>query len=187
MTELHIKNMVCDRCKLVVSDIFHETGIENAIVDLGKVTFSGEIEANRFKLLKNSLENVGFEIIDDRRSNIVESVKRSIIELVRFKLGEIKVNYSVYLEQKLGMDYNYLSNLFSASEGQTVENYIIKQKIELVKELLVYEQQNLSEIAFELGYSSVSHLSNQFKKVTGLTPSHFKEIGNARRNTIDSI
>ena len=187
MAELYIKNMVCNRCKMVVSDIFQKVGIENAIIEMGKATFSGELNPGQYAELCDCLEEVGFEIIDNQRSKIIELVKKSIIELVRNKLNEVTVNYSVYLEQEIGKDYNYLSNMFTATEGQTIEKYIISQKIELVKELLVYEQLNLSEIAFELGYSSVSHLSNQFKKVTGLTPSHFKEIGISRRKSLDTI
>ncbi len=187
MAEVYIKNMVCNRCKMVVGELFRKVGIENANIEMGKVTFSGEFNAGQKAILRGYLEEVGFEIIDDQRSKIVEAVKKVIIELVRNKLSELTVNYSVYLEREIGKDYNYLSNLFTATEGQTIEKYIINQKIERVKELLVYEQLNLSEIAFELGYSSVSHLSNQFKKVTGLTPSHFKEIGISRRKSLDTI
>ena len=187
MAEIFIKNMVCNRCKLVVNDIVNKVGIEDAMVEMGKVTFSGELNPGQYQVLRDYLEEVGFEIIDDRKSRIIEAIKKSVIELVRNELNTITVNYSVYLEQKVHKDYNYLSNLFTASEGQTIEKYIIRQKIERVKELLVYEQLNLSEIAFELGYSSVSHLSGQFKKVTGLTTSHFKEIGTARRKSLDTI
>lgn len=187
MSEIYIKNMVCNRCKLVVTGMFKKIGIENANVEMGKVSFSDELNPDQFAILRNYLEEVGFEIIDNQRSKIIESIKKTIIELVWDKITEVNVKYSVYLEQKIGKDYNYLSNLFSASEGQTIEKYIICQKIERVKELLVYEQWNLNEIAFELGYSSVSHLSNQFKKLTGLTPTHFKEFGFSRRKSIDII
>nr|WP_321409123.1 AraC family transcriptional regulator [uncultured Carboxylicivirga sp.] len=187
MAEVYIKNMVCNRCKIVVNDIFREVGVEVYSVELGKVIYKGELNQPQSDILKKALEEVGFEIIDDSRSKIIEEVKKTIIELVRNKIKEVTVNYSVYLERAIGKDYNYMSNLFTISEGQTIEHFIINQKIERVKELLVYEQFNLSEIAYELGYSSVSHLSNQFKKVTGLTPSHFKKIGISRRKSLDTI
>ena len=179
--------MVCDRCKLVVSDIFRKIGIEDMSVEMGRVILPGELNSGLYAILRDYLEDVGFEIIDDQKSRIIESIKNVVIELVREKLSEVHIKYSAYLEERIGRDYNYLSNLFSSSEGQTIEKYIINQKIERAKELLVYKELNLSEIAFELGYSSVSHLSNQFKKVTGLTPSHFKEIGFSRRKSIDSV
>ena len=155
--------MVCDRCKIVVKNILETSGLEYKHVDLGKVTLYEAPGPEKQQELKKRLEEVGFEIIDDRRSRIVEKIKKSIIDLVYHHLEDIKVNYSVYLEREVGMDYNYLSNLFSETEGHTIEKYIILQKIERVKELLVYEQLTLSEIAFIMGYSSVSHLSSQFK------------------------
>jgi len=179
--------MVCDRCKLVVSDILNKMGVHDAKVELGKTCLPNTLSGNQMSELRKRLEGVGFEIIDDLKSRLIEKIKIVILEMVYGKQDFIKVNYSVYLEKKLGKSYHYLSNLFSEVEGQTIEKYIISQKIERVKELLVYEQLTLSEIAYELGYSSVSHLSVQFKKVTGLTPSHFKEIGLARRIPIDKV
>lgn len=187
METLYIKNMVCDRCKIVVSEIFRKAGFEIVRVEMGKVSLLQQPTAEQIAAIGKALENVGFEIIDDNRSKIIESIKKTIIEMVRDKLSTINVKYSVYLEEVLGKDYNYLSNLFSSSEGQTIEKYIIAQKIERAKELIVYQQMNLSEIAFELDYSSVAHLSNQFKKVTGLTPSHFRKIGVSKRKSLDSI
>lgn len=179
--------MVCNRCIMVVKDILKKEGIENTTIVLGKASFTEVISDTQFNALKNSLEGVGFEIIDDNKSKLIESIKQVVIELVYNPTNNVKVNFSHYLEQKLDKNYNYLSTLFSAVEGYTIEAYIIKQKIEKVKELLVYEQSTLSEIASELGYSSVGHLSNQFKKVTGLTPSHFKHIRMSKRNSIDDL
>lgn len=179
--------MVCNRCKLVVTNIFKETGADELIVELGKAITNTSFSAPQLAELNKKLEDVGFELIDDRKSQLIEKIKKTVIELVHHPENELKVKYSVYLEDKLAKDYNYLSNLFSEIEGYTIEKYIINQKIERVKELLVYQQFNLSEIAYEMGYSSVSHLSSQFKKVTGLTPSEFKKMGMGKRKPLDEV
>lgn len=187
MQEFYIKNMVCNRCKLVVTDIFKKFSTDDLIVELGKVITSATFSAEQLTELNNQLEAVGFEMIDDNKSRLIENIKKSIIELVHYPEGIIKVNFSVYLENKLAKDYNYLSSLFSEVEGYTIEKYLINQKIEKVKELLVYRQLTLSEIAYEMGYSNVSHLSSQFKKVTGITPSQFKQMGDGKRKPIDLV
>lgn len=187
MQKIHIKNMVCDRCIMVVSDILNQHKIPFSNVSLGNVDIEKPLTNPELNKLKKDLNSVGFEIIDDSKQQTIEAIKRTIIELVRHHLNEVQVNYSVYLEDKIGKEYNYLSHLFSSTQGQTIEKYIIAQKVERAKELLVYEQQTLSEIAFELGYSSVAHLSAQFKKATGLSPSHFKSIGTNRRKKLDEI
>jgi AraC family transcriptional regulator len=184
---ISIKNMVCSRCSMVVSNIFHEAGIQNANVQLGKVVTIDPIPVKKLELINIQLKEVGFEIINDHMSQLIEQVKNISIDLVYNRKEDIKVNFSDYLADKLNLDDNYISTLFSSIEGTTIEKYMINLKIEHVKELLVYDEKTLSEIAFEMGYSSVAHLSSQFKKVTGFTPSHFKEIGDSKRKTIDEI
>lgn len=187
MQEFYIKNMVCNRCKLVVTDIFKKFGTDDLIVELGKVITNSSFSAEQLIELNQQLEAVGFEMIDDNKSRLIENIKKTIIEFVHYPKESIKVNFSVYLENKLTKDYNYLSSLFSEVEGYTIEKYLINQKIEKVKELLVYRELTLSEIAYEMGYSNVSHLSSQFKKVTGLTPSQFKQMGAGKRKPIDEV
>lgn len=179
--------MVCNRCVMVVSNIFQEAGINDTNILLGKVITSDPVPEEKLEFINNRLKKVGFEIINDHTSKLIEQVKNVAIDFVYNRKEDIKVNFSDYLADKLNLDNNYISTLFSSIEGTTIEKYLINLKIERVKELLVYDEKTLSEIAFELGYSSVAHLSGQFKKVTGLTPSHFKEIGESKRKTIDKI
>lgn len=186
--KLYLKNMVCDRCKRVVAEEMEKLGYQVLHVGLGDVELAaGEQELNLDQIRQAMLDN-GFELIDDRKTKLMEQVKLAVIELVH-RQGEANrhLNTSDYLAEKLGMDYNYLSTLFSSTEGITIEKYLILQRIEKAKELLVYNELSLKEIAFQLGYSSVAHLSNQFKKITGLTPSHFKEIKESKRKTIDKV
>lgn len=183
---IHIKNMVCHRCILVVKNELELLGIPVINVKLGEATV-GEFKEADLPKVKLSLEKNGFELIDNKKSQIIEQIKIAVIELVHQKQPNISINYSSYLEQKLELDYQYLSSLFSSMESLTIEKYIILQKIEKVKELLVYNELTLSEIAYQLGYSSVHHLSNQFKKTTGLTPSHFKKIKDDKRQALDKI
>ncbi|MBS1737102.1 MAG: helix-turn-helix transcriptional regulator [Bacteroidetes bacterium] len=187
MNTIFIKNMVCDRCIMVVQNELNKLGLIAETVRLGEVTFRNIITAEEKNELAKVLTPLGFQLIDDKRNRIIEKIKNIIIDLVHHQNTDSKTNLSDILSSQLHHDYNYLSNLFSEVEGTTIEKYFIAQKIEKVKELLVYDELSLSEIAFQLNYSSVSYLSNQFKKVTGLTPSHFKQIREDKRKPLDKI
>ena len=186
---LNIKNMVCPRCIKVVKDEFEKLKIPVESVELGKVTTPFELNAEKTKAVQKVLEENGFELIDDRKSKLIDSIKTLIIQKIHHsKDNNIQsINSSDYISGELGYDYSYLSNLFSSVEGITIEKYIINQKIEKVKELLVYDELTLNEISYQLAYSSVQHLSSQFKKVTGLTPSHFKKLKENKRKPLDSV
>jgi len=191
MTTLYIKNMVCDRCKLVVRQVLEKLALKPVKIALGEVTLADDhISDEKLRQLDLSLVNLGFERIDDRKARLIENVKSKVIELIHYgDPGKRKFNWSDILADSLHYEYNYLSNLFSSVEGITLEQYIIRQKIEKVKELLFYDELNLSEIAHKLGYSSVAHLSGQFKKVTGFTPSELKksrEIDQSRKS-LDNV
>nr|BFF40245.1 hypothetical protein BACY1_20500 [Tenacibaculum mesophilum] len=184
---LTIKNMVCNRCILVIQNELDKLGLGVKSIKLGEVILAKELTSDEKEHLDKVLIDLGFEIIDDKKSLIIEKIKNLIINLVHYQDSETKVNLSELLSNELHHDYNYLSNLFSEVEGTTIEKYFIAQKIEKVKELLVYDELSLSEIAFRLHYSSVAYLSNQFKKVTGLTPSHFKKIRKDKRKPLDEV
>lgn len=185
--KLYVKNMVCSRCKMVVQSELEKMGLEPISVELGEVEIKeSTIDPVKDELLAN-LQALGFDLIDDKKSRVIEKIKNVIIDQVHHQDNNSKSNLSEVLADELHYDYNYLSNLFSEVEGTTIEKYFIAQKIEKVKELLVYDELSLSEIAFRLNYSSVAYLSNQFKKVTGLTPSHFKEIREKKRKTLDEV
>ena len=184
---LYIKNMVCDRCKKTVTRILCDLGIEHKPVHLGEVYLNKQIDNSLKEKLSSKLLAEGFELIDNRKSRVIEQIKKVLIQLIQNEYPDKRVNLSTYLAQHLNHDYSYLSNLFSSVEGKTIEHFFIQQKIEKVKELIVYDEMTLSEIAYKLGYSSVAHLSNQFKKETGLTPSHFKTIGASKRQSLDSL
>jgi AraC-like DNA-binding protein len=184
---VYIKNMVCNRCIMVVGELFSSAGYQPLKVSLGEVELSKEMEPDAKNSVSKKLKEYGFELIDDHKTQIIEKIKNIIIRLVHHTHSELRENYSSLIESELGRGYTYLSNLFSSVEGITIEKYIIAQKIERVKELLVYHELTLSEIAWQMGYSSVAHLSNQFKKVTGLTPSYFREIGANRRKPLDQV
>lgn len=179
--------MVCDRCIMVVRQELQKLGLGTKSVTLGEVILEQEPTPSEKGQIEAALLPLGFEIIDDRKSRTIEKIKNIIIDLVHRHDGEIKVNLSELLSRELHHDYNALSKLFSEVEGITIEKYFIAQKIEKVKELLVYDELSLSEIAYRLNYSSVAYLSNQFKKVTGLTPSHFKQIGIEKRKPLDKV
>lgn len=179
--------MVCNRCIMVVRNELEKLGYSPENISLGEVELDRELNDNEKESINNHLQNFGFELIDDKKSRLIGQIKSSIIELVHHQNSELKSNLSDFLVSKLHHDYTYLSNLFSEVEGTTIEKYFIAQKIEKVKELLVYDELSLSEIAFQLNYSSVAHLSNQFKKVTGLTPSHFKNIKADKRKPLDEV
>ncbi len=184
----HIKNMVCDRCKMVVRESFEKTGAHVLRTELGEVETATPLEDSQLKTLHQLLQNNGFELLDDRQTRMVEKIKNEVIELIHQQRPQnFKGNFSAYLAEKLNRDYSGLSTLFSAQEGITIEQYIIRQKIERVKELLTYDEKTLSQIADDLQYSSVAHLSNQFKKVTGITPSQFKAADRKDRQSLDRI
>lgn len=185
--EIYIKNMVCNRCIMVVSDIFKQEGLEDANVKLGEVKVKEDLKEDQLEAIEKKLNQAGFELMNDARTRLIEEIKKSAIEFVYHDTESQKLNFSEYLAGKLHHDYNYLSSLFSSIAGTTIEKYLINLKIERVKELLVYDEKSLSEIAFELGYSSTAHLSGQFKKVTGFTPSYFKRLGEKKRKTIDQV
>lgn len=185
--KVYIKNMVCNRCIMVVENELRKLGLEPEAVVLGEVKLSRKPSAEDTRRIGEALEPLGFALIDDKKSRLIEKIKALIIELVHRKDAALSTNLSDYLSSRLHHDYNYLSQLFSEVEGVTIEKYFIAQKIERVKELLVYDELSLSEIAWKLHYSSVAYLSNQFKKVTGLSPSHFKKIKAARRKPLDEV
>lgn len=181
--------MVCHRCLLAVEEILKQSGIPFLKVTTGEIYLTSTITDTQTHLLAESLRSIGLELIDNRMSGLIEKVKQLVIKKARNEVGdnETKTKLSVYLSQNLHHEYTYLSHFFSSIEGRTIENYFIEQRIEKVKELLVYNEMSLSEIHHLLEYSSVAHLSNQFKKITGLTPSHFKEVGSAKRKMLDKI
>lgn len=184
---INIKNMVCNRCIIVVSDIFRDAGIANARVEMGKVLINRPLDQIELENIEIRLNQVGFEIISEARIRLIERIKKITIDAVYHHPESINVNFSDYLTNKLHLDYNYLSSLYSSVEGTTIEKHMINLKIERVKELLVYDEKTLSEIAFEMGYSSVAHLSGQFKRVTGFTPSYFKKLREQKRKSIDEF
>ena len=182
-----IKNMVCNRCIMVVQQVFESLGYPPVRISLGNVETLIPISDGELKRLRKVLESYGFELIDDSKSRIIEKIKNIVIQSVHHSHDDLKVNYSEYIESHLNRDYAYLSGLFSEVEGTTIEKYIILQKIERVKELLVYDELNITEIAYKMHYSSASHLSNQFKKITGLTPSHYKRLKLKRRTLPQNV
>lgn len=186
---LYIKNMVCGRCIKVVKEEFEKLGIGIKNISLGEVETYNLIDKETLKKVKNALEENGFELIENRKAKIIEKIKSLIISTLyqdeEFQIGN--KNFSKLIEEEIGLDYHYLSSLFSSLESITIEQYIILQKIERAKELLKYGELTLSEIAYKLGYSSVQHLSNQFKKVTGLSASDFKKITTNMRKPIDKL
>jgi AraC-like DNA-binding protein len=185
--KLYVKNMVCDRCRWVVKTEIEKLGFNANVIDLGEVELEANIDAKQKNQIKIALEKFGFELIDDKKSKIIEKIKTLIIDLVHQKNNELSTNLSEYLSNQLSQDYSSLSNLFSEVEDVTIEKYFISQKIEKVKELLVYDELTLSEIAFQLNYSSVAYLSNQFKKTTGFSPSHYKQLKDKKRKQIEDL
>ncbi|TCC93817.1 AraC family transcriptional regulator [Pedobacter frigiditerrae] len=185
---LYIKNMVCDRCKMVVKAELEKLGFNPISIQLGEVKIEQEnISEEEKNGLKLALDRFGFELLTEKKQQLVEQVKTVIIELVHYSKEILKLNLSDYLSEKLGIEYANLSAAFSEHESQTIEKYFIAQKIEKVKELLAYGEKSLSEIAYDLNYSSVAHLSTQFKKVTGLTPSAYKSNKKLERKTLNEV
>ncbi|HKX87309.1 MAG TPA: AraC family transcriptional regulator [Flavobacterium sp.] len=185
--KLYIKNMVCSRCKMVVKTEFEKLGLPIISVELGEVVLEKDISVNEKEVLLQNLRLLGFDLIDDKKSKTIDKIKTLIIDLVQNKNNDLKSNLSDYLSQELHQDYNTLSNLFSEVESTTIEKYFMNQKIEKVKELILYDELSLSEIAYSLNYSSVSHLSNQFKKITGFSPTYFKNLKSIKRRQIEDL
>jgi AraC-like DNA-binding protein len=179
--------MVSNRCKMVVKEELKKLQLHFIVVDLGEVEIMENISVEQRDQLKVALLSTGLELMDDKRAVLIEKIKNVIIEMVHHSDGVIKTNFSNYLSEKLSHDYTYLANLFSEVQGTTIEHFIISHKVERIKELIIYDELNISEIAWKMNYSSVAYLSNQFKKVTGLSPSHFKQLKNKRRSPIEEI
>jgi AraC-like DNA-binding protein len=185
--KLYIKNMVCIRCKMVVKEELSKLGLHHTVVELGEVEVIENISALQHEQIKTALLKTGLELMDDKKSMLIEKIKNVIVELVHYSEEPLAVNFSEHLSRQLNHDYTYLANLFSEVQGITIEKFFIAHKIERVKELLVYNELNLTEIAYKMHYSSVAHLSTQFKKVTGLTPSHFKQLKDKRRSMLEDL
>ena len=185
--KLYIKYMVSLRCKMLVKDELERLGLECVSVDLGMVDIRGDITNKQLETFKKNLKKAGLELLDDKKNILVEKIKSVIVEMIHYADEIPKVNDSDYISDKLDYDYTYLSNTFSEVKGITIQQYIIMHKIEKVKELLLYDELTLTEIAYKLHYSSVAHLSNQFKKVTGLTPTYFKEIKEKREINLEDL
>lgn len=179
--------MVCDRCKWVVKTEIEKLGFKANVIDLGEIELEASIELTQKNQIKEALEKFGFELIDDKKSRIIEKIKALLIDVTQNKNADLSKNLSLYIAEHLNQDYSKLSNLFSEVEGISIEKYFINLKIEKAKELIMYDELSLSEIADMLNYSNVAHLSNQFKKVTGFTPSYFKQIKVAKRTQIDKL
>lgn len=179
--------MVCIRCQMVVKNELEKLGLEYIYVKIGEADVIGNLQSEQIEQLDLVLKKSGLELMDNKKSILVEKIKTAIIELVHYTEEQIKVNLSDYLSERLNYDYTYLANLFSEVKGITIEKFYLTHKIEKVKELIVYDELSLSEIAYKMHYSSVAHLSNQFKKITGLTPTHFRNLKDKRRETLENI
>jgi AraC-like DNA-binding protein len=186
-SKLYIKYMVSLRCKMLVKQELLKVGLHHIILDLGLVEVLEDINEEQRLILKENLLKSGLELLDDQKSILIDKVKNIIIEMVHYADELPQLNYSDYIAEKLDYDYTYLSNIFSEVKGITIQQFIITHKIEKVKELLLYDELNLTEISYKLHYSSVAHLSNQFKKVTGLSPSFYKKLKNKRLGNLDKI
>jgi AraC-like DNA-binding protein len=185
--KIFIKNMVSLRCKLAVKDVLRQLGLHFIVVELGEVDVMEELTAAQRQQIADSLLPYGLELMSDKKNMLIEKIKNTIIEMVHYAGEPPKIKFSDYLSEKLGQEYHYLSNLFSEVQGTTIEHFIIAHKIERAKEFLIYDDLTLTQISYKLNYSSVAHLSNQFKKVTGLTPSHFKALKDKRRTALENV
>ena len=185
--KLFIKYMVSLRCKMMVKEELKKLGLKYVVIDLGMVEILEDITQKQREQLKINLLKSGLELLDDKKSILIEKIKNVITEMIHYSDELPKENYSDYISEKLGYDYTYLANTFSEVKGITIQQFIIINKIERVKELLLYDELNLSEIAFKLHYSSTAHLSNQFKKVTGLSPSYYKQLKNKRTDNLENM
>lgn len=179
--------MVSDRCKIAVKEELKKLNLHFIIVELGEVEIMEDLSVEEKELLKIGLLHLGFELIDDKRSVLISKIKNVIIEMVHHSEEPLKINFSNFISEKLNHDYTYLSNLFSEVQGTTIEHFIINHKVERIKELIIYNELSITEIAYKMNYSSVSHLSNQFKKITGLSPSVFKKTKVKRRSPIEDV
>ncbi|PKP02234.1 MAG: AraC family transcriptional regulator [Bacteroidetes bacterium HGW-Bacteroidetes-6] len=179
--------MVSNRCIMAVKEILRDQGLHFIVVDLGEVEIMEKLSSEQREHIKTALLQSGLELMDDKRALLIEKIKVTIINMVHHSEEFVKINISDYLSEKLDYDYTYMSNLFSEIQGTTIEQFIIAHKVERIKELIIYDELNISEIAWKMNYSSVAHLSNQFKKVTGLSPSHFKNLKDKRRKPIEEI
>jgi len=179
--------MVSARCKMAVKEELKKLGLHFIVVDLGEIEIMENISADQRERLKVALYSSGLELMDDKRAVLIEKIKNTIIEMIHHTDEMIKINFSDFLSEKLNHNYTYLANLFSEVQGTTIEQFIISHKIERIKELIIYGELNITEIAWKMNYSSVAHLSNQFKKMTGLSPSHFKQLKDKRRSPIEEI
>lgn len=185
--KIYVKNMVCNRCVMALRTLLDELGFPARAIDLGEVELDRELTTEQTVVLSKRLHELGFELIENTPHRIVERIKNAVVKLVHYTDEELKVNYSEFIESQLNRDYTYLSNLFSEMEGMTIERYIIRQKIERVKELLAYGELTLAEIADKMGYSSAAYLSSRFKKETGMTPGKFKQLKVVKRKPLDEV
>ena len=185
--KIFIKHMVSNRCKMAVKEELRKLGLHFIVVDLGEVEIMENISAEQREQMKAALLISGFELMDDKKAILIEKIKTAVIEMVHHSDENIKINFSDFLSEKLNHNYTYLANLFSEVQGTSIEHFIIAHKIERIKELIIYDELNITEIAWKMNYSSVAHLSNQFKKVTGLTPSHFRQLKDKRRTSIEDV
>jgi len=186
-SKLHIKNMVSIRCKMIVKAELEKLGLQHGAVDLGEVNVIGIMTDAQREKLKIALLKYGLELMEDHRAILVEKIKNVIVEMIHYEDELLKVKHSVYIKEKLNHSYTYLSNLFTETTGTSIEHYILLHKIEKVKEFIIYGELNLTEIAYQLHYSSVAHLSNQFKKITGLTPSFYKHLKHKKRTVLEKL
>ncbi len=185
--KLYIKYMVSLRCKMMVKEELKKLGLHYVVVDLGMIEVLEDITQKQRGLLKENLLKSGLELLDDKKSILVERIKNVITEMIHYSDELPQVNYSDHISKKLNHDYTYLANVFSEVKGITIQQFIIIHKVERVKELLLYDELNLTEISYKLHYSSVAHLSNQFKKITGLTPTFYKRLGKKRRDNLENM
>ncbi|MEQ1586988.1 MAG: AraC family transcriptional regulator [Cyclobacteriaceae bacterium] len=185
--KLYIKYMVSLRCKMIVKEELAKLGLRYVVVDLGMVEVLEDITEMQRAELKENLLRSGLELLDDKKSILIEKIKNVINEMIHYSDEVPKVNYSEYISEKLQYDYTYLSNVFSEVKGITIQQFIIIHKIERAKELLLYDELNLTEISYKLHYSSVAHLSNQFKKVTGLSPSYYNQLKKKRKGNLENM
>jgi AraC-like DNA-binding protein len=185
--KLHIKNMVSNRCKMIVKSELEKLGLHFMVLGLGEVEIMETLSDEKQTVLNDRLNEWGLSLMSDKKSIMIEKIKNTIIELIHYTDKQIKINFSDYLSQKLNYDYTYLSNIFKENQGTTIEHFLLTHRIEKAKELLVYDELNVTEIADKLHFSNVAHLSNQFKKMTGLTPSYYKHLKLKRRNPLENV
>ena len=185
--KLYIKYMVSNRCKIIVKEVLKMLGLHFIFVDLGEIEIMEKITDSQWIQLKAALLRTGLELMDDKKATLIEKIKAVVIEMIHYSEVLPNINYSDFISEKLQHDYTYLSNIFSEMKGITIQQFIIVHKIERIKELIIYDKLSISEIAWKLNYSSTAHLSNQFKKITGLTPSHYKSLKNKRRTALEDV